>query len=274
MRWLVFALCLLPLRLFASPAFVQGSVGQRALDYRLVVFFAAEAPPAAKREALLKELGGDAPLGVRVVPVAVSALKNSLAQDEGIAARTRSAKAALAIEVRGSATNAWRALEVSTRLADRLARTGGIAIADEVTHQLYAPPSWTEQRVATLVAGRKDIVAHVLSYTATDSATIRTYGMTKLGLPELVLDQVPREREDGLSTAMSFVAQSLFATGGKLTGEVLHLDLRGSPLLDPAPRNGRVGVRFERHGAELEVWAGDPSASSSDRQSALLGALR
>jgi hypothetical protein len=111
-------------------------------------------------------------------------------------------------------------LHATQQLALEVARPAGGFIWDEETRELFTPTRWQAQRVDGWEGDLPTVVQHiVIHYYATDGGKHRaiTLGMVKFGLPDLVVDDVPLNESDDMSTIVDCAAQLLVegATLGK-----------------------------------------------------------
>jgi uncharacterized protein YegJ (DUF2314 family) len=191
-------------------------------------------------------------------------------------------------------------LREAQKLAGEVADQNGGFIWDEVTRELYTRDEWKKDRIDGWQGDVPDVRRHItIHYYATGDGRHRaiTLGMGKFGLPDLVVQDAPKEQGGPIGVLIDATAQALLegaslAAGGELAldftaihhagARKAYLDLtkadakrRGKVVLAPAdseegdPDNRIVELRFpgypgnedpERQSAALESFFGAPAA--------------
>lgn len=119
------------------------------------------------------------------------------------------------------------ALRAATRFAHQLATQSGALLWDEETREYFSPQRWKEERLDGWNDGPPSVPAHVTMHVYGEGDTVRfiTLGMVKFGLPDLVVEGVPRSMTMPMGTVINGVAQ-LLVEGQPLTGkDYLEVDL-------------------------------------------------
>jgi uncharacterized protein YegJ (DUF2314 family) len=119
------------------------------------------------------------------------------------------------------------ALLAATRFAHQLAAERGAFLWDAETREYYPPRRWKEERLDGWSGGVPSVPAHITMhvYGEGESKRIITLGMAKLGLPDLVVENVPNSMTLEMGTLVNGVAQ-LLAEGLELPGDgTLNVDL-------------------------------------------------
>ncbi|WNG40601.1 DUF2314 domain-containing protein [Archangium violaceum] len=118
-------------------------------------------------------------------------------------------------------------LQEATRLAHQLAAEHGAFLWDAETREYYAPQHWKQERMDTWYTNAPFVQAHITVHVYGEDENVRfiTLGMAKLGLPDLVVEQVPRSMTQEMGVLLNGVAQ-LLAEGLTLSADgTLNVDL-------------------------------------------------
>lgn len=141
------------------------------------------------------------------------------------------------------------ALLEATRFAHELATEHGAILWDAETREYFSPRSWKEARLDGWSAGVPFVPAHVTFHVyRRDGEDLRmiSLGMAKLGLPEVVVEQVPSALSQDMGRLVNVVAQ-LLAEGLALSADgTLDVDL--SKLKDSKLR-GQFEARVQKGAA-------------------------
>ena len=119
------------------------------------------------------------------------------------------------------------ALLAATRFAHQLASERAGFLWDAETREYYPPQRWKEERLDGWSGGAPSLPAHITMHVYGEGESLRviTLGMAKLGLPDLVVEQVPRSMSNEMGTLVNGVAQ-LLAEGLELPEDgTLNVDL-------------------------------------------------
>jgi hypothetical protein len=164
---------------------------------------------------------------------------------------------------------------------------------DDVTRELYAPAAWKKLRIdgwqGDIPDARRFFVTHY--YKAEGRSRLVTLGLAKLGLPDLVVDDVPVLQSAAVVTLVGAVAQLLvegspIGQGGKVTVDlkaIHHATARAAVLAAAAPDatfHASVALRIidpEEGDAENRLaevrFDGYPGATEAARQAAAVRAI-
>ena len=119
------------------------------------------------------------------------------------------------------------ALLAANRLAHQLAAEQGAFLWDDETREFFTAARWKEERLEGWKAGPPTVSAHITVHVYGEGDAVRfvSLGMVKLGLPDLVVEQVPQSLTRPMGTVLNGVAQ-LLAEGLTLSGDgSLKVDL-------------------------------------------------
>ncbi|WP_375768291.1 DUF2314 domain-containing protein [Archangium gephyra] len=119
------------------------------------------------------------------------------------------------------------ALLAATRFAHQLASERAGFLWDAETREYYSPQRWKEQRLDGWNSGAPSLPAHITMHVYGEGERLRviTLGMAKLGLPDLVVEQVQRSMSNEVGTLVNGMAQ-LLAEGLELPEDgTLNVDL-------------------------------------------------
>jgi uncharacterized protein YegJ (DUF2314 family) len=161
--------------------------------------------------------------------------------------------------------NVWTALRTADLLVEEVARKTGGLVWDEETREVFSPDNWHERRLKTWVRDVPDISSQTVVQTYKKDELVRaiTLGMTKAGLPDVVMDDFPWSSEHQVGNLINLFCQSMaegavFEKSGKFA-----LDLRAiknSEVRDTRLKSSKenfVGVAYLS--LKPGVWEeGDP----------------
>lgn len=120
---------------------------------------------------------------------------------------------AIVLEFAHPKASVWSELRTANELIEDLARKTGGLIFDELTRETFTPDAWHRRRLASWPAGAE--VPRVSSQVMIDMYSIDDYhrqitlGMAKMGLPDLVVQELPENEGDSASGLINAVAQRL-----------------------------------------------------------------
>jgi uncharacterized protein YegJ (DUF2314 family) len=102
-------------------------------------------------------------------------------------------------------------LLAAMRFAHQLATQQKAILWDAETREYFSPKSWKEMRVDGWTGGVPSIPAHITMhvYASRGAQRMVTLGMVKLGLPDLVVEQVPGSMTTEMGKLVNAVAQLL-----------------------------------------------------------------
>lgn len=134
-------------------------------------------------------------------------------------------KQALVMDFAHPALHAMEGLRSAYGVAERVARDTGGYLWDEETREMFTPDKWREIRLAGWTQGVPDVSRHttIHSYKNGELARAITLGMSKFGLPDLVIDQFPWSSGEPVAHTLNLVAQAL--AEGALIGPKGHIDV-------------------------------------------------
>jgi uncharacterized protein YegJ (DUF2314 family) len=156
----------------------------------------------------------------------------------------------------------------ATRFAHELAAEHGAFVWDAETREYYSPRSWKEARLEGWSAGVPFVPAHVTFhvYRNGDGEALRviSLGMAKLGLPDLVVEQVPQSLAQDMGRFVNVVAQLLAEGLAPSSDGTLDVDL--SKLKD-AKLKRQLEARVQKGAArrvKLRALAGQRDQGDPD----------
>jgi uncharacterized protein YegJ (DUF2314 family) len=158
----------------------------------------------------------------------------------------------------------------ATRFAHQLATEHSAILWDAETREYFSPRSWKEARLDGWSAGVPFVPAHVTFHIYRDGEALRliSLGMAKLGLPELVVEQVPQSLSQDMGRLVNLVAQRLAEGAGLSADGSLEVDL--SKLKDGKLR-GQLEARVQKGAARhVKLRALAAQRDQGDPDNALL----
>lgn len=125
--------------------------------------------------------------------------------------RLQHSTTALILDFAHPRKNVWQALRTANELAEELARKSRDLIWDDETREVYSPEAWHEKRLASWSDEIPDVsgqtVIHI--YQNGDFARAITLGMSKMGLPDVVVQETPWSSDDQIGNLINVFSQSL-----------------------------------------------------------------
>lgn len=134
------------------------------------------------------------------------------AQQEGQLQKSREA---IILQFAYPKEHIWDSLLFATHLAEDLARKTRGLILDEETRQIFTPEAWHTRRLASW-AGKMPELAKQFTidiYPTNEYMRAITLGMTKFGLPDLVIQEMPYSSNKQVEDLIDIFAQTM-AEGG------------------------------------------------------------
>lgn len=137
----------------------------------------------------------------------------------------------------------------------QMVKKHGGAIWDESTHAVLTPEAWEALRVSSWEGEMCDAATHmrIRQYAASpDRFRAITYGMSVMGLPELVIDDVPPPHSEQAALLIEAAAQTM-VEGAELTatgqldidlGAIKHAAAKKG-LLEQATKPGRLVIKLK-----------------------------
>jgi len=118
-------------------------------------------------------------------------------------------------------------LRAASDLVHDAARKTGALIVDFSTLETFTPDAWKEVRVEGWHGGLPAVHLQGSLHVYPDGEWMRavTYGMDKLGLPDIVLERFPRGARGEVEQLVVLTAQTLLENEAALEGGVLTLDI-------------------------------------------------
>ncbi len=107
--------------------------------------------------------------------------------------------------------NAWTALHTANTLVEEIARKTGGLIWDKETRQIFSPDAWHKERLASWIAAVPKISTQTVIHTYPTGEYVRTItlGMAKVGLPDVVVQEVPTSADNQAANLINLFCQSM-----------------------------------------------------------------
>jgi len=134
----------------------------------------------------------------------------------------------------------WRALRQATQLTAEVARATGGLIWDEESREVFTPDAWVEQRLSRWTEEMPELSDHITIHNYKDGDYVRavSLGMSKFGLPDLVVNGFAWSLERTVGHTMNMLAQLL--AEGAMVGDNGRLDLDIRKIRNAAVREPQV----------------------------------
>ena len=158
----------------------------------------------------------------------------------------------------------------ATRLCHELATASGAFLWDIDTREYFTPERWKAERLEGWTGGTPNVPSHVTFhvYGEDDGVRFVSLGMVKLGLPDLVVEDVPRSMTVPMGTVLNGVAQLLAEGLGVPADGTLTVDL--SRVKDARMRKQLEGKSTPGAVRKLKLRALEARRESGDPDNALL----
>lgn len=161
-------------------------------------------------------------------PPDVKSLKyfgSGLSQDQ--AEGLQNSTTAYILEFAHPKTNVWSALRLANEIVEKIARDSGGLVWDEETRQVFSPDAWHQKRLGSWLGDIPDVstqtVIHI--YPNGDFARAITLGMSKMGLPDIVVQETPWSSDNQVGNLINIFSQSIAESQTPHNGDQYKLDL-------------------------------------------------
>lgn len=108
--------------------------------------------------------------------------------------------------------NVWTALHIADELVEEVARETDGLVWDEETREVYSPDAWHKRRIEQWEGGGiPDISTQTVIHLYENGEFLRaiSLGMTKAGLPDVVVEELPEISEHQVANLINLFAQSM-----------------------------------------------------------------
>lgn len=203
------------------------------------------------------------------------------------------AEQALILEFAHPASMSASALRTALQLAEQVARDTNGLLWDEETREIFTPDEWHKRRLDSWSGDTPDVLQHTVIHAYKSDKLVRaiTLGMTKFGLPDIVVSDFSWSSNRPVGNLINLFAQAMvegevikmagtydlnirslrntnvrqtqLATLKPNAAAIAKLSLVKGTWEDGDPRNRLVEIRFDRY----------PGPDHYARQEAMLSAL-
>jgi uncharacterized protein YegJ (DUF2314 family) len=131
----------------------------------------------------------------------------------------------------------WRALRAACGVAEEVARATGGLVWDEMTREVFTPDEWHKRRVATWTEPVPTVADHIVIhlYRTEVHARAVTLGMSKFGLPDVVVEDVAWHELRNLGKLHGLVCQAMVE--GSAVGKSGEFDVNLRAIKNPRGRD-------------------------------------
>jgi uncharacterized protein YegJ (DUF2314 family) len=121
------------------------------------------------------------------------------------------AKEAFIMEFAHPKENVWDGLKTADQLTEEMARKTGGLIWDEETRELFTPDAWHDKRLADWTESIPDIANQTIIHIYNNKGYARaiSLGMSKVGLPDVVVDNFGWAHQDQMANLIDLFRQSM-----------------------------------------------------------------
>jgi uncharacterized protein YegJ (DUF2314 family) len=122
----------------------------------------------------------------------------------------------------------WEAMHSADQLIERIARETGGLVWDETTREVFTPDVWHAKRLKEWTGLMPEISTHTVVHVYKNGEFDRaiSLGMSKLGLPDLVIEELDESSADQVVTMINAMSQLLAEGAVTRRSGKLKLDLR------------------------------------------------
>jgi uncharacterized protein YegJ (DUF2314 family) len=141
------------------------------------------------------------------------------------AERLQNCTSALVLDFALPSQSRWDGLKEANLMIGELARKFGGLVWDEETRQVFSPDAWDRERLESWTQEFPDVADHITIHAYRNDEYVRaiTLGMTKFGLPDVVVEDVSWSLNRNMGHVMNMFCQTM-AEGTVLRLE-RHVDL-------------------------------------------------
>ncbi len=142
--------------------------------------------------------------------------------------------------------HAWDGLKAATLLTSRLAHETGGLIWDAESREAFTPATWDETRLDSWTEDVPSVSRYFVVHAYQDGEYVRavSVGLTKIGLPDLVVEPTSWSKSDSIGLLINLLAQAL--AEGQVVGPGGRFDLdlrkiRNARVRDPQLKSIKKG---------------------------------
>jgi len=157
----------------------------------------------------------------------------------------QTSETALILLFRHPQSKALSNLKAANRLVDRIAAETGGYPWDEETRRVFSRETWRKLRVESWNEEVPDASTQIALHAFQDGDYLRaiSLGMSKFGLPDIVVDQFPRSNYRSVSNLINLTSQALIE--GATVGENGNFTLDLKSIRTPAARDSQLETLSE-----------------------------
>lgn len=134
----------------------------------------------------------------------------------------------------------WTALRAANMLVEEIARRTGGLVWDEETREVFSPDAWHKKRLAAWTTGAPDVSTQTTIHAYPNGEYVRaiTLGMTKLGLPDVVVEDFSWASNAQVGNLINLFCQSI--AEGKTSRKPGEFKLDLKTIINSTVRDGQV----------------------------------
>ena len=105
----------------------------------------------------------------------------------------------------------WQGLRTANRIAEELARRTGGLLWDEENREIFTPDEWHKKRIESWTDGVPDISKYIVIHAYQSGEYVRaiTLGMSKFGLPDVVVDEFSWSNNTSIGNLINLFCQAM-----------------------------------------------------------------
>jgi uncharacterized protein YegJ (DUF2314 family) len=122
----------------------------------------------------------------------------------------------------------WPGLRTACEIAEAVARETGGLLWDEQTREVFSPDEWHKRRIASWKEVVPEISRHTVIHAYNTGEYVRaiTLGMSKFGLPDVVVDEFSWSSNESMGLLINLFSQAMGEGAAVAKGGEFDLDLR------------------------------------------------
>lgn len=134
----------------------------------------------------------------------------------------------------------WTALRTANALVEEIARKTGGLVWDEETREVFSPDAWQKKRLSSWTQDVPETSTQTTIHAYNQGEYVRaiTLGMSKMGLPDVVVQEFPWSSNNQVGNLINLFCQAL--AEGKPLGDSGTFKLDVHTIKDPIVRNDQI----------------------------------
>ncbi|WP_051278902.1 DUF2314 domain-containing protein [Chitinilyticum aquatile] len=183
---------------------------------------------------------------------------------------------ALILDFSHGKAQVWSGLRNANLLVEQIARETGGLVWDEETREIYTPDAWHAKRLARWSEPVPDVATQTVIHAYRDTELVRaiTLGMSKTGLPDVVMEDLGWAQNDSAGLLINLVCQTM--AEGAVVGKNGQLDLDIRAIRSKSRREAALAAQGKKGEslARLTLLKAAPAEGDPDNRLLQISAAR